>query len=81
MTVHYRFFSVSRDLAETGEMSLDIPPASTVHDALQILFATKPNLKQISPSCLYAIGNDYAPMTARLEEGNTISIIPPVQGG
>ena len=62
-------------------MQLDVPHGSTLGGALEQAYAEIPPLREIGGYSMFAIGNDYATVTAILEEGSEISIIPPVQGG
>ena len=81
MNVTIRFYSISKDLAGASEMSLIVKPNALLADALELLYTEKPSLVPIRSSVLYAVGLQYATMDTRLAEGNTISLIPPVQGG
>ena len=81
MQITFRFFSVSRELAGCNQLSLEIPNASNLEQALMTLFEKKPALRAIEKSSMYAIGLDYATHSDPVGAGDEIAIIPPVQGG
>jgi len=81
MTVTFRFFSVSRDLAGCSTFQLDIGQAKTVEDALAKLYEEKPDLQKLEMASMFAVGLDYATKAQPIKDGDEISIIPPVQGG
>ena len=81
MLIRFHFYSISRELAGQSEMLMDLPNGSTLEAALDALSDRLEVLRSLRPSCLFAIGTSYAPMNARLSEGDVISIIPPMQGG
>jgi molybdopterin converting factor small subunit len=81
MNITVRFFSISKDLAGSGEIQLDVPESTTLNQAVETLLSQIPALKGLHRSTLYAVGVDYVPMETMLKSGDTISFIPPVQGG
>ena len=81
MNIAIRFYSISKDLAGRNEMSFAVEENTTLREALNIVLEELPALKQIQSSARYAIGVEFAMLDAHLSEGDTISIIPPVQGG
>ncbi len=81
MEVRVRFFSHLRDLASTGETNLEIEGGSTVKDLLKILYARTPPLKTADKTILVAAGLEFVDRNHVIQEGDEISIMPPVQGG
>jgi molybdopterin converting factor small subunit len=81
MIVRFHFYSISKEIAGIREMPLDVSNRATLGDALDALYATMPDLRSLSASCLFAVGTNYAPKETILSEGDEISMIPPMQGG
>ena len=81
MRIEVRFFSRLRDLAGAAEMAMDVTPGLTVGGLLEILYRRYPALREWDPHILTAVGLDYAGRDQPLQPGDTVSIMPPVQGG
>ena len=81
MTVRSLFFASYRDLAGTGELSVDLPAAATVADLVEHLRTTVGSLGALPAAPAVAINMTYAPLHARLEDGDEVAFIPPVAGG
>lgn len=81
MKVHVQFFSRLRDLAGVSEMEMEVSEETRAADLLGLLYSRTPALRDWDKSILVAarlefVGRDYV-----LQPGDTISIMPPVQGG
>lgn len=81
MHIAVRFWSYFADLAGTETVTLDLPVASTVRDALEKIHREFPRLAPAKKSTLVAVGVDYAPPEQVLRENDELSLFPPVQGG
>jgi molybdopterin synthase catalytic subunit len=81
MNITVRFFSVSKDLAGRAHLDIELPESATLQQAVAAVLLQIPVLEQLHRSTLYAVGVDYVPMETVLKSGDTISFIPPVQGG
>ena len=81
MNVTFHFYSISKDLAGTREMTIALPERSTLSNALEVLYLQMPVLEPLRNSTMYAVGLDYATLDSLLPPDSTISLIPPVQGG
>jgi molybdopterin converting factor small subunit len=79
MRVQLQYFSRLRDLS--GPETAELAPQSTVRDLLDQLYRTVPGLKDWDKYLLVAVGLDYADRGRILENGETVSLMPPVQGG
>jgi molybdopterin converting factor small subunit len=79
MSVQLQYFSQLRDLK--GPEELDLTPGTTVAGLLEKLYSLLPGLKQWDKSLLIAAGIEYVPRDYVLKPGDTISLMPPVQGG
>lgn len=79
MSVH--FYSYFKDLADVAEVSENVPPGSTLDALHGILFVRFPKLAAMRKSMLTAVGVDYQGAGYILQEGDEVSLFPPVQGG
>jgi molybdopterin converting factor small subunit len=75
------FYSYLKDVAGTAEATECVAPGSTLEDLLDVLFARLPNLSAMRSSILVAVGVDYQARSYILQEGDEVSVFPPVQGG
>ena len=81
MKIEVQFFSRLRDLAGGSRTELDLPAGATVGDALARIFTTHPAMKTWDAHVLLAVGLDFAPREQELHDGESLSVMPPVQGG
>ncbi len=79
MRVH--FYSYFKDLAGMAEVTENVPPGSTLDGLLAVLFARFPKLAAMRKSMLTAVGVEYQGTEYVLQEGDEVSLFPPVQGG
>jgi MoaD family protein len=79
--VRVHFYSYFKDLAGSAEVYESIVPGSTVEELLRTLFARFPKLSAMRKSTLVAIGVDYQTSGYVLQDGDEVSLFPPVQGG
>lgn len=79
--VRVHFYSYFKDLAGTAEVSESVAPGSTLEELLRILFARFPKLSAMRKSALMAVGVDYQGADYVLQDGDEVSLFPPVQGG
>ena len=81
MTIEVQFFSRLRDLAGGTRRTLDLPDGATVGDALARLYADHPAMERWDKHLLLAVGLEYVGREQTLREGDSLSVMPPVQGG
>jgi molybdopterin converting factor small subunit len=79
MQVELQYFSRLRDLS--GPETAELAAQSTVRDLLDQLYRTVPGLQDWDGYLLVAVGLDYADRERILNDGETVSLMPPVQGG
>lgn len=80
MKIEVRFWGVTRRLAGTDRLELDLPAASTV-DVLADRLAQHGDLAAEMERCAFAIGDTLVPRTHVLDEGDELAVLPPVSGG
>ena len=81
MNVNVLFHSYFKELAGTPQTVEPLPPGATLGELHERLMARFPKLAPMRNSTLLAVGLEYQPKTRVLEEGDEISLFPPVQGG
>ena len=81
MQVTIQFFSYLIELtgcAQTTETVVAGTMLGALHDQLMVKF---PKLAPMKKSTLLAVGVDYQPREYLLQDGDEVSLFPPVQGG
>ena len=81
MRVTVRLFARLRDLAGTGEVVREVPPAATARAVWNDLVLEWPALRAYEKAMSVAVNAEYARMTAELHDGDEIAFMPPVSGG
>jgi len=81
MCVTITFFSYFKDLTGCDQTSETLPPGGTIDDLQKQLFVRFPKLAAMQNSTLIAVGVEYQGRSYVLQEGNEVSLFPPVQGG
>ena len=81
MQLRVQFYSHLRDLASASELQIELPDGAAVTDLLQKIYQEKPALLRADKTILVAAGLEFVDRHYRLENGQEISIMPPVQGG
>ena len=81
MKVRVQFWSYFKDLAGCAETTATPAEGATIADLLKDIYARFPKLAAAERSTLVAVGVDYQPRDHRLQDGDEVSLFPPVQGG
>lgn len=81
MRVTVCFYSYFKDLTGCSQTSEDMPPGSTLEDLVGKLQGRFPKLEAMRKSMLVAVGVDYQDRKYALNDGDEVSLFPPVQGG
>lgn len=81
MLINVQFYSYFKDLTGCDQATQDISPGEDIASLLGKLFVRFPKLSAMQNSMLVAVGVDYQPKTYALQEGDQVSLFPPVQGG
>jgi molybdopterin converting factor small subunit len=79
--IHVHFYSYCKDLTGCASVSECVGPDARIEDLLQRLFIRFPKLAPVQKSLLVAVGVDYQGADYVLQEGDEVSLFPPVQGG
>jgi molybdopterin converting factor small subunit len=81
MRITTHFYSYFKELAGCTETIETLPAGSTLGDLLKQLTVRFPKLAAMDKSMLLAVGVDYQTRSYLLQEGDEVSLFPPVQGG
>jgi len=81
MQISVQFHSYFRDLTGCGQTTETLDDGSTLGTLYEKLIARFPKLSALQKSTLIAVGVDYQPRSYRLQDGDEVSLFPPVQGG
>ena len=81
MNVHVTFYSYFKDLTGVARTSEVLPDGSTIAELYRQLTVRFTRLEAMQKSTLFAVGVDYQNRDHVLQEGDEVSLFPPVQGG
>ena len=81
MEVRVHFYSYFKDLTGCAEARETLPAGSRITDLLERLFQNFPELAAMQRSMLIAVGLEYQTREFILNDGDEVSLFPPVQGG
>jgi len=81
MKVCVQFYSQLRDLAGAPELIGDLAEGATVTELLGNVYEKVPALRSRDTSILVGAGVEFVDRNYKVQPGDEISIMPPVQGG
>jgi molybdopterin converting factor small subunit len=81
MQVNIFFHSYFRELAGCSETSENLPDGAMLVTLIKRLQERFPKIKAMERSTLVAVGVEYQKGDYILQEGDEVSLFPPVQGG
>lgn len=81
MQVRVSFHSYFKDLAGCAETGESLAAGATLDELYRKLADRFPKLAAMQKSTLIAVGVDYQPRDYVLQDGDEVSLFPPVQGG
>ena len=79
ITIH--FYSYFKDLTGCEQTIMTLPPGGTISDLLNHMIRRFPEMGAMQNSTLTAVGVEYQGRGYVLQEGDEVSLFPPVQGG
>ena len=79
--VRAEFYSSLKEIVDASAFELSLPENATVNDLLEQLQQHFPKLRAFAKSILCGIGVEFVDRNHQLKEGDTVAIMPPVQGG
>jgi len=81
MNVRVRFYAQLRELIGAYELEIELPQGATVRELLEEIYAQQPALRTYDKSILIGAGLEFVDRNYKLNPGEEIAIMPPVQGG
>ena len=81
MKIRVQFYGQLRDLIGTGVLEVDISDGASVRELLDQIYAKQPALRSHDKSILIGAGLEFVDRNHKLQPGEEIAIMPPVQGG
>ena len=81
MRVTVQLFARLRELAGRSEWTCDVPAGATIADVWRQVASSHPDLAGFGGSISCARNEDFARMTAPVQDGDVIAFLPPVSGG
>ena len=81
MTVFVQFFGHYSDYFSTQPLSVELPDGATVRDLTEQLARRDTRLSNLAAHCRFAVGDEYAPLTHVLADGDSTAVLPPMSGG
>jgi len=81
MTVRVQFFSWFKDITGCATLTETLPEGSTLEELFQHLVRRFPKFASLERSVLMAVGVEYQDRAYTLNNGDEVSLFPPVQGG
>ena len=82
MKVTVRTFAVYRELLGKPEFALEVPVGATALSVMEMIFGDKmEQFKGLESSTLFAINREYVKSDCVLEDGDELSVLPPLAGG
>lgn len=81
MQIKVQFYSYFKDLTGCSVVAEELPPLTPVSGLLSRLSQRFPRFGEMERCLLIAVGVDYQDRSYVLQEGDEVSLFPPVQGG
>jgi len=81
MKLAVKLFARAKDLAGSGQVTIELPEPATVADVRAALTCAYPALAPLASSLLIAVGTDYANDQQVLTPASDVACFPPVSGG
>ncbi len=81
MKITLRFFGQLRELANCDETTIEVKEGTKIGDLVWLVGERFPNMRQHLKVVSFSIDNEYASKDTVLNEGNEVSLLPPISGG
>jgi molybdopterin converting factor small subunit len=81
MRVKVSFYSYFKDLTGCATTAAELPAGSTLGSLFDQLARRFPRLVSMQKATLMAVGVEYQERSYVLQDGDEVSLFPPVQGG
>lgn len=64
-----------------AETNISVAPEATYSNVIEALSRTNPEAKEVLSSCRIAVNESFVALTQKLDDADTIYLIPPSSGG
>lgn len=81
MRVSVQLFARLRELAGQADVDCEVPEGATIADVWRAVARRHPALAPYGTSVSCARNEDFARMSAAVNDGDAIAFLPPVSGG
>jgi len=81
MKVRVQFYAQLRELIGNHELEVELQQGANVRQLLEKIYAQKPALRAHDKSILIGAGLEFVDRNYKVNPGEEIAIMPPVQGG
>ncbi len=75
------FFGVVREIVGLGEDTVEVSDGARLDTVLGAFTARFPRLKDMAPSIVLALNQQFSPLSAAVNDGDEVALLPPVSGG
>ena len=80
MKINLLLFGITKEIAGTSNLKLEVPSGATVAELKEILIQHNPEMQKLK-SLMIAVNQQYASPERTIAEEDEIAVIPPVSGG
>ena len=80
-TVNVRLYARLKDVIGARDVTLCLPDGATIAELRDSLGEQYPAVQGILPTVVYAVDEEYVPVSHSLRDGDHVAVIPPVSGG
>jgi molybdopterin converting factor small subunit len=81
MKVRVQFYAQLRDVVGVRELDVELVEGATIRDLLEKIYEQRPALRPHDKSILIGAGLEFVGHNYKLNPGEEIAMMPPVQGG
>jgi molybdopterin converting factor subunit 1 len=81
MRIEVLYFAILRERIRSDGETLELPPGSTVGEAVRAIAARHPELGALLPQVQTAVNLSVVPAAQPLSDGDQLALLPPVAGG
>ncbi len=81
MKITLRLFGQLRELAKCDATDIEVKKGTKIGDLVWLVGERFPNMRQHLKVVSFSIDNEYASKDTVLNEGNEVSLLPPISGG
>ena len=81
MTIHVLLFASAAELAGSRSLAVELSTPASVGDVARAVADICPQMSSLLIASRWALDRQFVPLTATVEAGQELALIPPVSGG